>query len=321
MRIWILNNTRFGYKNNSKEWSKTQFDYFYNFYIPFLQKNKKEGDIIIHLGNFFNNSESINTSILNLSLDLISTITKIIPMYLMVGENDRPTQDNIINTLNIFKHQKDIKIFTHTTIIEENNKKIKLIPNSKQVFKDLYDDYDYVFLNNNILNHFDLLKIKNKAYCGYYDDKKIVDDYIFVGAPYQLDKTSEDKGFYVLDITTGKDTFIANKISPKFITIKIDDITQIGNIDENIVNNNFVKVLVDKKLLETNEVKTNFLLSKLNFKKIEYVDTNKIEDEYIEDENALSIEELLRTKIQAYDNELLSTEFEKIIQLYKEKYK
>ena len=150
MRIWILNNTRFGYKNNSKEWSKTQFDYFYNFYIPFLQKNKKEGDIIIHLGNFFNNSESINTSILNLSLDLISTITKIIPMYLMVGENDRPTQDNIINTLNIFKHQKDIKIFTHTTIIEENNKKIKLIPNSKQVFKDLYDDYDYVFLNNNI---------------------------------------------------------------------------------------------------------------------------------------------------------------------------
>ena len=64
MKIWIINNTKFGYKNNSKEWLQNMLDYFDNHFIPFIQKNAKPGDILIHLGNIFNTSETINISTL-----------------------------------------------------------------------------------------------------------------------------------------------------------------------------------------------------------------------------------------------------------------
>ena len=56
MKYWIINNTKFGYKNNNKEYLNSMIDYFYSFFIPFIQSKSKPGDVLIHLGNLFSNS-------------------------------------------------------------------------------------------------------------------------------------------------------------------------------------------------------------------------------------------------------------------------
>ena len=67
MKLWIINNTRFGYKNNSKEWREIMFDYFHNDFIPFIKKYNKPGDKLIHLGNIFNSDETVNISLLQIT--------------------------------------------------------------------------------------------------------------------------------------------------------------------------------------------------------------------------------------------------------------
>ena len=137
---------------------------------------------------------------------------------------------------------------------------------------------------------------------------------------YQLENGCEECGIYVIDALNNKDTFVENKISPKFITIKIHDISQIEQIDKDMVDRNFVNVLIDKKLSENNSIKTDFLLSKYNFKKIEFFDADKIVEEEFE-ETELSIEDMLRHKVKDMNDVILLEEFENVIKLYKERFK
>ena len=82
MRLWLLSNTKFGYKNNNQEWLNNMFNYFETIYIPFINKNVKEGDILIHLGNLFDNPEHINTETFNRTQKIFENISSIISFTL-----------------------------------------------------------------------------------------------------------------------------------------------------------------------------------------------------------------------------------------------
>lgn len=306
MKYWILNNTKFGYKNNSKEWLKNMNNYFDDYFIPFISKHFKSGDKLIHLGNIFNSTESINISTLLRIKDLFVKLSKILPIIIVDGYNEKN---------GITKLFKDENIITINSVTELDS--VKIIPN-KNPLEYITSDDSIVFINNRIDTTL-LKKFTNTLiFCGYHDDRKEDENIIHVGAPYQFDKTSFDKGFYILDSVNKKYKFIKNNYSPNYNTITITDISQIDDIDAGFVDKNHVSVVVDKSLVDDKKIKIDVLLSKFNFKSITY--KNDVEKIDFIDSSSMDMEELIREKIKNSDNDELMTEFENIIKIYKEKY-
>ncbi len=66
MRVYMITDTHFGiYLNNLEKWLNMMETTIYNFLIPYLKENFEEGDILIHLGDLFDNITSIPINFLN----------------------------------------------------------------------------------------------------------------------------------------------------------------------------------------------------------------------------------------------------------------
>jgi hypothetical protein len=305
MKYWIINNTKFGYKNNSKEWSQNMLDYFENHFIPFLTKHTKPGDKLIHLGNIFNATENVNVELLLSVKELFQKMN--IEIIIVNGYNEKTGISKLFEYNQI---GEPLITYVETPIkefIPYGHKVIENIPNK-----------GYVFINSRIDK--DILKKYPNVifFCGYHDDRLEEENVIYVGAPYQFDGTSEDKGFYVLDTTTLKYKFVKNNFSPKYNTITITDISQIDDLNEDFINKNIVSLIVDKTLIDDKKIKLDVLLSKYNFKSVRYIDD--VQEVDFVDSPSMNMEELIREKIKNSDNQELMSEFENIIKIYKEKY-
>jgi hypothetical protein len=308
MKYWIINNTKFGYKNNSKEWSQNMFDYFENHFIPFLKKHAKPNDKLIHLGNIFNTSENINIPLLLKVEDLFVKISSILPVVIVDVYNEKTNISKILQNTNQIGEPLIERInYITKEFIPYGHKTIDNIP-----------DNGYLFVNSRIDK--DVLKKYPNVifFCGYHDDRLEEDNVIYVGAPYQLEKTSDDKGFYVLDTKSKKYKFVKNNYSPKYNTITITDISQIDDLDPDFIDKNKVSIIVDKTLIDEKKVKIDVLLSKYNFKSVRY--SNDDQKEETVDSSSMNMEELIREKIENSDNPELMSEFENIMKIYKEKY-
>ena len=64
-RAWLLSDLHFGIKNNNKDFLNTQLDYFNNFFIPLIKKDKQLDDVLIILGDIFDSRQTINIFVLN----------------------------------------------------------------------------------------------------------------------------------------------------------------------------------------------------------------------------------------------------------------
>ena len=64
-RVFLISDTHFGIRSNSREWMDIIESYFYDFFIPLLKKEGRPGDIIVHCGDTFDSRQSLNLYILN----------------------------------------------------------------------------------------------------------------------------------------------------------------------------------------------------------------------------------------------------------------
>lgn len=320
MRIYLINNTKFGYKNNNAIWLDQMLNYFEESFIPFIQKMVKPGDLLVHMGNLFDNSDHINTLVLNSVQDLFEKISDIIPIKFLVGSNDlhSGSKNNKINSMNVFKHFNQTQIISEPTI--KNN--ILFLPWTKSPIQHLIDIPDTVFMNSDYLNsNSDLVinKLKGKkVFCGFYNDYFVDNDIIRIGSPYQLEKTSEKKGFCVFDFSKNKHVFVENKFSPVFKTITISDEEQLKNLDAENIKYNYVDVVIDQTKLGKKKIKIDVLLSKFNFRNVSYINNETVVDEFV-DNTDMDIVNICRERIKL-SNPLVIDEFEKIVKLKTERY-
>ena len=314
MRIFLISNTLFGYKN--KKHLNTQLDYFNQFFIPFVQKTASKDDILIHLGNFFD-SQNINVNIFNKCQTIFENISQILPIKLLVGKLDRcvETKDNKINTLSIFRNFNNIEIIDETKIIND----MTLIPQTKNIIKELDNSTDVILCNIDYKNSDSLIKQlleKKLCFCGSYNNYE-KDEIINIGSPFQLDREwSTNKGFIVFDTITKKHKFIENNSSPRFEKIEIkstDDLRELES-KKDFISKNYVDVVVDQELLTEKKLKVDILLSKYNFSKIEYKGKEEAESTILSEET-YNIDKMIYEHLSNLNDEELVKEFENIKKL------
>ena len=86
-RVWFITDTHFGVRNSSNEWIEIIRDYFFQWFIPLVKENYRPGDVLIHLGDWYDSRQSVNLKVLNLGVDvaeekLAHSVDKLIPVCL-----------------------------------------------------------------------------------------------------------------------------------------------------------------------------------------------------------------------------------------------
>lgn len=322
-KIFIISNTNFNISKNlsSKEWLKNMDYYFYNEFIPFLTQNIKPNDILIHLGNFLFKSKSIDLNTLKFVQDLFEKISSILPVYIIEGENDSLG-------LNILKNFKNIEIIREPKQIELLLiQKFAIFPyNTKIEDIDKFES-DYCFFNMDYLNSpkkdiiINKLKKFRKCYNGYYDKNSLTGNIKNLGGPYNIDG-DDKKGFIVLETQSDKDKFIQNKASPNFKKIVLNSEKDL-NIPNDIFNNNYVSLTINKQLLIDNKLKIEMLIAEHDIVNINYSDDEILKDkeDLIElSETSLSLKEMVIDYINQSPSEnkkKMLKEFNNIVELNK----
>lgn len=297
MKVWILNNTKFD-KNIDYNL------YFESEFIPLLKKFTKDGDVLVHLGNIFSNSDTINIKTLNNTIKTLSNIAEIIPIYFLDGYDTE-----------LLKLLKQLK---NTIIVDKplSLSGIKLIPKSFNIPSNLEANDKCVFINSQINKEF-LFDIDKSFFCGFSDKKLVEKNVTYVGSPYQFNKDSSS-GIYVIDSKTGKKKYFENKTNSKFQKYRLTSMDQLDSFDAEYIKNNEISIEIDKSLILEKTLKIEVLLNRFEFKTITYI--NDDNDDELIDNTSLDMEKLLLEKINESDNQDLAIEFKKILELYKNKY-
>ena len=130
-KIFLIGDTHIalGYPNKSEKWLKIHIEYFKDFLIPLLKKNVKEGDIIVQLGDLFDNRDIIPINLLNYAMDQVEKIAKIAPFHIIVGNHDCWSKSsNEINTIRPFKYIPNVFIYDKVSTVEYNDQKLLFMP-------------------------------------------------------------------------------------------------------------------------------------------------------------------------------------------------
>tara|TARA_R100000908_G_scaffold18443_1_gene7082 strand:+ start:449 stop:1543 length:1095 start_codon:yes stop_codon:yes gene_type:complete len=273
-RIWMISDTHLGCRANSVMWLQLIDDYFFNFYIPLAKKNYKKGDVLYHLGDVFDNRQSLNLAAQNLGIRIFEELSKIFPeIHVIVGNHDiMRKHSNDISSVDCLKYIPNVTVHKEPKVIEYENVKCLLMPwrrdadHEKETLKK-FKGIDYLFCHTetqgvqtspstkhlhdggNTVRTFSKFK---RVYSGHIHYRQEKGNFILVGNPYEMTRSDRDnqKGVYILDLKTGDHEFIENTYSPKFKRYYINDILErrMGELKKEF-KDNFVDILIPSNVL------------------------------------------------------------------------
>jgi len=268
----VFTDLHLGVHQNSSTWH----DIALNWADWFVEELKsKDIDQIIFTGDFFHSRSEISVNTIHAASKFVDKFKDFAKIYMIVGNHDSYYKQKAdVHSLSILNGYSNIQVFDTTTSVsgkEFNNKKITFVPWGFN-YTDILDS-DVLF------GHFEIESFKmnahklceegvkpkdllNKApliFSGHfhlneereYDNGKI----IYVGSPFQLDFGERDcnKGYYILDFNDLSYEFITNKTTPEHKKLNISEIIDGNVLKEEIkdqIKNNFIKIVIDKKLDE-----------------------------------------------------------------------
>jgi calcineurin-like phosphoesterase family protein len=296
-----------GYPNKTDKWFKVHQEYFSDFLIPLLKERVSPGDIIIHLGDLFDNRNVIPINLLNYGMDVVEEISKIAPLHIIVGNHDCWSKSSDeINTIRPFKWIPNVHIYDKTSQIEFNDIKLCLMPYIEKRLEQINlinanKDCDYLFCHsdlngcrmhltsvghrNNDKIDVDDFKSFKRVYSGHIHIRQINTNFEFIGSNFQMDRNdyNDQKGITILDTNTGESEFIPNLVSPVFKKIRLvneDDIEELELLSE---SKDYIDIAISNNLLINNRKlrrKLEVVLEKGGFASVEYIDdiTKELEE-------------------------------------------
>jgi len=274
-RIWMVSDTHLGCRSNSVMWLNIIEDYFFNFFIPLVKKEYKTGDVLFHLGDVFDNRQSINLAAQDLGIRVFEELSKIFSeTHIIVGNHDiMKKNSNDISSVDCLKYIPKVTVHKEPKILEFPGVKCLLMPwrrdsaHEKETLESIKGKIDYMFCHTetqgvqtspstrhlheggNDLNTFKRFK---RVYSGHIHYRQEKENFILVGNPYQMTRSDRgnQKGIYILDLSTGEHQFIQNKRSPVFIRYYINDILERRMEDIlNEIDGNFVDIFIPSNVL------------------------------------------------------------------------
>lgn len=300
-KIFLIGDTHIGlgYPNSVDKWFKIHKEYFSEFLIPLLKREVKPGDIIVHLGDLFDNRNVIPINLLNYGMDIVEEISRIAPLHIIIGNHDLWSKSaSEINTIRPFRYIPNVKIYDKTSILEYNSLKILMMPyieNRLDQIKSIEEnkDCDYLFCHSDLNGckmHLTSVAHKNadkidiqdfkafsKVRSGHIHLVQTNNQFTFVGSIFQMDRndTGDQKGIFVIDTKDGSEEFHPNKVSPVFKKFRVVTEEDIERLDEIKDTKDYIDLLISNSLLISNRKlrrKLEVMLEKGNFASVEYLD-------------------------------------------------
>lgn len=297
-KIYMSTDWHFGvYKLNLQKYLTIQLDYFYKEFIPYLEENVKEGDLLFMLGDMFDDRTAVPIIVQNKVEELLMDLGKILPVHIIVGNHDTWNKgNNIINSPKLFRHLPNIHVYESTHTLEIDGKKLVLMPwietKDEMIEEISKNPGDYLFCHSDLNGcrmHLNSIAHRNrdkidvhefrkytKVFTGHIHIRQIQENVEFIGAPYQMDRNdyNDKKGLTILDLNSGETEFVENTISPTFKKFKIEkdgDILLLEHLDTKkffvdleINNSVLVGKRKNRKLLEEH-------LSNKKFASVDYI--------------------------------------------------
>lgn len=305
-KILLIGDTHLGlgYPNSVDKWFNVHKDYFENFLIPLVEREMTPEDIVVHLGDLFDNRSVIPINILNYTQNILERISKICPIHMIVGNHDLYTKStNDVNSIKLYRYIPNVYVYEDPTILNFVGKKILLLPwvekRKNQVeYLQKFSGCDYLFCHSDLNGakmHLTSVAHKNndkidvnefsgykKVYSGHIHILQRNKNFTFVGNIFQMDRNDlgNEKGIFILDTITGEERFVINELSPKYIKVFVKEEGDIEKLD-NYSTKDYIDLFVSNSLLLNNRKlrrKLESMLERGNFSTVEYLDDmSKIE--------------------------------------------
>lgn len=360
-KIFFIGDTHIGlgYPNSVDKWFKVHKQYFNDFLIPFLKEKVNKDDIIVHLGDLFDNRNVIPINLLNYGMDIVEEISKISPLHIIVGNHDLWSKSSSdVNSVRPFRYIPNVSIYDRTSILYFNNKRILMMPYIENRLDQISlikknKDCDYLFCHSDLNGckmHLTSVAHKNpdkidvdefasfkRAISGHIHIVQNNKNFTFVGSLFQMDRNDmgDQKGIFVLDTETDSLEFYPNKISPIFTKVHVKNDSDVENLEDLKSSNDYIDLVISNNLIINNRKirrKLESLLESGNFASVDYLDDiNNGEVSVEEDVSSevsinLDYEDFIREYIslQKYDKKVLDgiiVEYDKIIQIYNDSYR
>ena len=274
-KVWMVSDSHLGCRSNSVLWLSIIEDYFFEFFIPLVKKEYKEGDVLYHLGDVFDNRQSVNLAAQDLAIRVFEELGKIFPdIHIIVGNHDIMRKNsNDIASVDCLKYLPNVTVHKQPKILKYGNTKCLLMPwrrdhaHEKETLDSIKENIDYMFCHTETRgvqtspstkhlheggNDVGIFKRFKRVYSGHIHYRQDKQNFVLVGNPYQMTRSDRgnQKGIYVLDLDTGKHEFFMNKRSPEFIRYYINDILEMRMDDiKKEIKDNFVDVFIPSNVL------------------------------------------------------------------------
>ncbi len=299
-KIFLLGDSHIGlgFPNKTDNWFKVHQEYFNDFLIPLLEREIKDGDIIVHLGDLFDNRNIIPINILNYGMEIVEEISSIAPFHILVGNHDCwHKSSSAINTIRPFKYIPNVFVYDKSKVISYLGKKILMMPfiekrNEQVELLKQHKGADYLFCHSDLngakmhltsvaqknTDKIDIEEFKGykRVYSGHIHILDRHKNFTFVGNNFEMDRNDREnqKGVFILDVIEGTETFIPNLISPKFKRVYVMNEGDIDSLDK-VSTKDYIDLYISNSLLVSNRKlrrKLEILLETGNFASVEYVD-------------------------------------------------
>lgn len=286
--FFMIADMHIGIKLGAAEWIENMRDYFENFFIPLIKKEKKKGDICIVCGDVYDDRKSVNLEANDLAIEVFEKIAKELPVIIINGNHDMyKKSDNKITSLRSLENIPNVTIIKEPTIITlSETKKMpqgydEMVDYNEQIGQLAFIPYqgdmeretdlcnacknaDYIFMHTDIKNlrydnGRDIIKgvevgeIKGHIYSGHIHKRQETEKVTYIGSPYQLRRSDigNNKGIYHVNIDTKYEKFYENNISPIFQKVWLSDLlTKPFSEIKDLCKNNYTDILVKTEELE-----------------------------------------------------------------------